>query len=522
MKHHFYHRMAERRNRLQALGPARRLGSLALILLLLPGCASFYFRDVQPPPAPRYTLRTWPYQDYWTGVIFNGEKIGLTHLALLPAEDPGGSYELRSEALLAFRFLGLSKRVTLKARDWVRDDLRLVRFAYDYELDGHRLRLSGSVEPGQLLVERVTGEKAFREILPLPAGEPVYPASALALYPTLYGLVVGQGYRYLVYDGQRQELAPVVQTVTAYQESDLYEGGAFAVQTSMGGQDSTTWINARGKPLLEMAWHGILISTLESERQAKSYLARASVNKSEVLLEYSRIRTNGPLPRPREVTTLRVAVRGVPSTFTVPSDHLQECRRDHGATDHRVVCLIRAAGPPSEAHRAGEPADDLARYLAPAPAIQSDDPRIRTTAQEIVGSEPEPDSQVHRLVAWIQDNVTQTPVDVFSALDVLNGRKAECQGLTWLYASFARSLGIPTRVTNGLVYSAELEGFFYHTWAESHVDGAWLPVDPTFAQVGVDATHIKLLDGDRPADLLPLVDLVGKIQVEILSFATAS
>lgn len=49
----------------------------------------------------------------------------------------------------------------------------------------------------------------------------------------------------------------------------------------------------------------------------------------------------------------------------------------------------------------------------------------------------------------------------------------------------------------------------------------WLPVDLTFGQVRVDATHIKFLDGDHLADLLPRVDIVGKIRLQILSFRSS-
>jgi hypothetical protein len=37
----------------------------------------------------------------------------------------------------------------------------------------------------------------------------------------------------------------------------------------------------------------------------------------------------------------------------------------------------------------------------------------------------------------------------------------------------------------------------------------------------VDATHLALLEGDRPADLLPLVDLIGNIGVEIVAFSSS-
>ena len=494
-------------------------------LLLTGGCAGLYFREVNAPPQPppRHTLQAWPSREYWTGIIFNGEKIGLTRLALLQAGDLGGPYELRSEALLAFHFLGFNKRVTLKAQDWVTDDLRLERFAHEYDLDGQKLKLSGKVERGQLLVERETAGRTSHETIPL--AEVLYPTSAIALYPTLHGLEIGKEYSYLVYDGQSQQVSRVSQTIDAYQESDLYVGRAFQVVTKMGGQNSTLWLNDRGEPVLEIAGHGLLISTLETEKQAKSYLARASVNKRDVLVEYSRVRVNMSLPHPRTVTTIQVAIQGLPDTFTMPSDQLQQCeRRDgpiSGQRGGQTQCLIHALNPSGMNQRTGLEAADLSPYLKPTSAIESQDPKIQKTAKDIVGTSTDPIPQIQQLVAWIQEHVEQVPVDVFSSLQVLEGRKAECQGLTWLYTALARSLGIPTRVTNGLVYSQELEGFLYHTWAESYVGSGWLPVDPTFGQIGVDATHIKLLDGDRLADLLPLVDIVGKIRLEILSYRSS-
>jgi transglutaminase-like putative cysteine protease len=85
-----------------------------------------------------------------------------------------------------------------------------------------------------------------------------------------------------------------------------------------------------------------------------------------------------------------------------------------------------------------------------------------------------------------------------------------------LYTALARARGIPTRVVNGLTYSPEYQGFLYHTWAESWLGVDWIAVDPTFAQIGVDATHIKLLEGEAPADLLPLVELLGRLRLRVI------
>jgi transglutaminase-like putative cysteine protease len=122
------------------------------------------------------------------------------------------------------------------------------------------------------------------------------------------------------------------------------------------------------------------------------------------------------------------------------------------------------------------------------------------------------------LIRWIKDNIRREAVDVFSALDVLEHREAECQGHSYLYAAFARALKIPTRIVNGIVYSKQHQGFLYHTWAESYQDHRWIAVDPTFHQLPADATHIKFVEGERISDLLPLVDLIGKIKVRIVSY----
>ncbi len=495
----------------------RRIRPLGLLLLMLAnivatGCERMYFREAAVPQAPpSYSLHTWPYREYWTGVVFNGEKVGLTHLALLPVEGMKGTYELRSEALLAFHFLGLNKQVTLKAQDWVTDDLRLERFVYDYDLDGNKLKLTGVVQHGQLVVQRETAGKLTRDAIPLT--EALYPTSAIALYPSLHGLGVGRQYRYRVYDGQRQELAVVLQTVETYQESDLYDGQAYRIETELGGQQSTLWINDRAEPVLERAWRGLLFSTLETERQAKGYLARASVNKRDVLVEFSRVRANMSLPDPRTVTTMQVVLQELPDSFAVPSDQWQRCAREQ----ERTRCSIRRADASPPSGGTAEPSVVLESYLQPTVTVDSADSRAQATARAIAKDALEPLVRIRRLVRWIQENVDQAPVDVFSSSDVLQERKAECQGLTWLYAAFARSLGIPTRVVNGLVYSKDLDGFLYHAWAESYVGAGWQPVDPTFGQVGVDATHIKLIEGDRPADLLPLTDIVGRIQLKILA-----
>jgi transglutaminase-like putative cysteine protease len=85
-----------------------------------------------------------------------------------------------------------------------------------------------------------------------------------------------------------------------------------------------------------------------------------------------------------------------------------------------------------------------------------------------------------------------------------------------LYTALARAAGIPTRMAGGIVYM-EGVGFLYHAWAESDV-GGWISVDPTFDQVGVDATHIKLVEGPGWAAIIPLGRVVGRVKATVIDY----
>jgi transglutaminase-like putative cysteine protease len=259
-----------------------------------------------------------------------------------------------------------------------------------------------------------------------------------------------------------------------------------------------------------------MISYLEDAGSATRYLALASLNKKESLVEYSLVRPDYPIENPRAVSGLRVALSG--GNRLPPSDAWQRCATEqqeiHCAMGRAIGTDTTRAEPPPEALRA--------RYLQSSPAVQSRDPSIRRLADEIVGGSASTEERITRVLRWLEHNVEKAPIDVFSALDVLQQRKAECQGHAYLYIALARAAGIPTRMVNGLVYSEEFRGFLYHSWAESLVGTDWRAVDPIFGQAAADATHIKLVEGENLAELVPLMDWVGKVSIRVLEVEHAS
>jgi len=481
----------------------RRLAA-ALALALLAGCAGSgaWFRDAGPPPsrAPR-ALADWPWQEIWTGVVFQGRKVGFARLALRPAAVPG-RWEIETESALRLRFLGVDKKVSLRSLDRVRDDLTLESFRYEYHLDGSRLAVAGE-RTGDALTVR-TESDGTRTERRLPLGAPAVPASALALLPALRGLNVGERARVAVFVGESQSLEQAELRALAYERSALFEGAALRVATTLLGLETETWYDAEARPLLETALRGAMISALEAPSRAQAYLVEASLNKDEALLDFSLLRS-APVHEPRRVAALTLVVEGVPAALEAPSASGQRCARE-GA---RLECRVDRRAPAA----AGD-ARQADPYLLPSLAAPSNERRFLELAQSIAGGASGAQARIERLLAWIDANIAKAAVDAFSAADVLRERRAECQGHAYLFAALARALGLPTRVVNGLVYSAEHGGFLYHTWNEVWLDGAgWRPVDATFVQPLADATHVALVVGESPAQLAPLAAMVGRARV---------
>ncbi len=369
----------------------------AASLALLSGCATQYFRDAGAPPfpPPRYSLADLPQPEYWSGIVFNGAKVGFSHSRVARAPE-NGLYELHGEAVIRFHFLGLEKNVQMRSLDTVDENAKLMRFAYHYVLDGTEQDLTGEVRDGRLRYQVITAKRS-PEQNERRLDEPLYPATAL-----------------------------------------------------------------------------------EDERAAKNYLASAVLNKDDVIVSWSLVKAPFPLSDPRQARFLR-----------------------------DLVCEIDATRSDAEDGTA-------AAALLPSSTVQNRDPMIRKLALSIAAGKESATDKIDAVLAWLERNIRKEPVDTFSALDVLDAKRGECQGHSYLYAALMRALDVPTRVVNGLVYSAEFGGFLYHTWAESLVEGAWRAVDPTFNQTEADATHIALVRGENLADLTPLVDWIGNTRIRVL------
>lgn len=450
----------------------------------------------------------WPYSDLWSGISFNGAKVGFSHIRVSAPEDRSGGLRLDTEASLLLQFTGFEKSVRLRSTDFVDEELRLTHFDATYLLDGNALDLRGRVVDSAIELEIVNAGRRTTRSIPLSGA--VVPTSAILMIPVLRGLKVGSNYRFLTFNSETLTVDEVEQQVAAYESGELFDGMAFKVVSRLQGQQTTSWLDVRGWPLAELALGGVLVSTLEQEADAKRYLVSAALNKRDVMLDFISVRTDRKIDNPRQVTQLEFILRGAPAA--PPFTTGQRCTAVEAGWRCRLTTAPDASG-------SGAAID--ARYLRSSLSVPHDDPKIRSLAQRIAGNEIEARRKISLILDWLQTNIRKHPADAFSALEVLESRRAECQGHAYLYTALARAMSIPTRVINGLVYSEAQQAFLYHSWTESYVDGAWHALDPTFAQMQADATHFRIAEGEEPADLVALTDWMGRLSVELIAFGNA-
>ena len=490
---------------------------IILVILTLSSCAPLYFETRKPPVEPLKisTLSELPYRELWQGFVFNGEKVGFTHLIIKPI--PGSdTFLITSEARLRILFLGMSRQIVMKSEDIVGPDLSLQSFRYEQTVDETLSRIHGCITDGIFRASHESNGKCRH--IEKRLDSPLYPASVINLYPVLKGMNIGSRYSYVVFDPQTQAFLTVTQTIKSFEESKkLVVEPSFKVETIMLNHEVSTWINMRGESVFELAMGGVLITYKEDEERARTYLLDAALNKKDLILDYSLVKADTVLTCPRCATLLEIELTGVSgklSPLTGPGQDVTVS--DEGKSEKAVYRITSGGETPIKTEAVPLTEGDRYLYLAPTIHIESDHAEIKNMAARITDGSPLDLDRVRRLTQWVSHEVKDEVVDSTSALDVLRSRRGECQAHTLLYTAMARAAKIPTKLVGGLVYMEDM-GFLYHNWAESYVNG-WIAVDPTFNQVGVDATHIKLVEGPFWISTLSLGKVIGGVKADIMRY----
>ena len=161
----------------------------------------------------------------------------------------------------------------------------------------------------------------------------------------------------------------------------------------------------------------------------------------------------------------------------------------HNPADNSVIVTLK----PDNGFRATTTEAEIKENLKDTNHIPTNHPQIVNLARQAVGDARTTAEKVKRLVKfvfdYIEDDYTANPLTL---MDIIEKRTGDCSEHAQLFEALSRSLGIACRTVGGLVYLGdEVKGFGLHAWNEVVINGEWVPVDPTWNQTVIDATHIR-------------------------------
>lgn len=447
--------------------------------------------------------------------LAKGQRVGQVHMKTGPETRRSllGS-RLDLAAAMQLNLLGKATDLEMEGHIWRplegrRVELQLaVRSAdYDFQLDG-------VVSGGQLQGEI----RSAGEVLPLelPISEEMLISSGFGAALQFPVLEVGE--TFLVDSFDPLTLSRGTARVRCLAEETLIVGdqsiATRRLEVRMSGIESLAWVDERGDVvkaetpfglILERSTEAIVTATASGVGEAHDETAAG-----EDFLAMTSIVPSGltPFRGARQMTVRLTGLNG--DVAELPEGGGQENVEDgvYRLTAANVTANITANGV--------DEGSDLSPFLAADAFVQSDHETIRQQARDILGGQEDPSQQARLLHDWVFARLDKEAVlSIPSALEVLEKRRGDCNEHTVLFTALARSVGLPTKIAIGLVWSDELAGFYYHAWPEVWVDGRWRPMDPTLDQLQADATHLKLLEGG--IESWPrLIPYLGRLEIEVL------
>lgn len=139
---------------------------------------------------------------------------------------------------------------------------------------------------------------------------------------------------------------------------------------------------------------------------------------------------------------------------------------------------------------------NLASYLLPAAAIDSDKAAVIAFAREVAGDVEDPGEKARRLYLAVRDRFKYDPykldlsVEGVSASRVLEQEYGWCVSKSGLLVAACRALGIPARIgfadvhnhlsTRRLRETLGTDTYYWHGYASLYLDRKWVKATPVF------------------------------------------
>ncbi len=445
-------------------------------------------------PIDAAALAVGPAEETWNGLFLGEAHIGYAVARESAIGGGGRLYEQR--AAFSIAAMGMTQQVVTAGTAVTDAQGRLERF--DFLLSSPVLVVGrGEVRPGEVHVEIQQGDQV--SVIDVPVSEP--PSMSLTATSVVKGKDLKPGDTFQTPYFDPVTMSPSTMTITVEAPEMLANGEvAWWLQMETNGLATRRLVDPKGGVLREESSMG-----LRSVRMTKAEAMAVDTGEPPDLVALAKVPITGRIDD--QATTLSFAVTGIDGGKFQTDAPLQVVNEN--------VVTVTVAPEATWPTLPVEGTTDLESTVT----IPASHGEIVSRAREVIGDAPDRAEAARRLHRFVYEHVQKVPtIGVPNGLEVLRSARGDCNEHTALYVSLARSVGIPSRIAAGLVYSQRLDhAFYYHAWPEVKLGPgeSWVPVDPTLDQFPADPTHLKLVTGDLDRQL-EIIGVIGKVSLAVL------
>jgi hypothetical protein len=483
----------------------------ALLIALLPlSCASAV--DYQARFEGFKSSQTL--MDDWYGVYFSDKKVGWDHIEITKGS-LGGSDVIRvredGNALFVIDEDQPPMTFTTAGEVFLTPDRHLLGFSYRQSQATHTLDIVGEEKEGVVYVDITSGGRVQR--IKFDESARIYPATALSYFSLAEDLSTGKTYTYRVFlEGLR--LTEDI-TIRILDQEEVTVNGqtetAYRVEGTIRGYTIISFVRADGAVIKQVTMDNFVM--LRETKEQAMRMDPGSGLSMYAVIDYSMVAPDRPIADPAGLSALTVRITGIPAGITPLGSDMQAVTGPDEAGGYTYT-IVRAELSGLSVPAYGAFPTETKEYLTPTLEVESSSREMTDTVRKIVGKPTDPLTDAKKINAWVFKNLKKRLVDSTSALDTLSSMEGECQAHAGLAAALFRTAGIPAKVVSGIVYSADIGAFAYHSWNEVYL-GSWVGVDASFGQFPADVTHIKFSEGG-PESIIDTIPLVGAIGLQVV------
>ena len=485
---------------MKALNLIVRVGLLAACLLLFsnsPVALATPFGKIDAPPL----------SERWFGIYVNSERVGFYRQRIDKAED---GYRIDGSGSVRMKVMSFSKEASMREIYLVSKNLALRSFDVEQTINGSSSHLGGKVSGSAIHIKSDINGKVTDKMIKFKGD--VYPGPALNLYPLMRVVTPGTSYKVQAFDPEELKIKDVQITVMGLDKTAEGQPALKLRNNLYPFVNNDIWVDGEGNTLEESVREGLVITKMEQPKVLSAFISDWALAKKDLIYDFSLVRVQPPIKDPKKLTGLTVEISNWNDALPLLQEGGQQVeKRGNGKVLFKTGSLIQV----SSESKVQKPSD---AHLKPADKIESDAPEIKAQATTLAVGVKSQEELAKVLASWTAEWLKDTIDDGGSAIESFKSKSGNCQTHARLYTALARAAGIPTRFVSGLVH-LEGKGFLYHSWAESFIGDRWVSVDPTYNQLPADPTHLKLLEGHLPENMVPIIAIIGRIKMTVVETA---